>query len=161
MTSPFTASVFYRDPLAAMKWLEQAFGFEIGLLVTDETGNLGHAEMSYAGGASDIGGEWSSQDLLAPASLKSPASLGGVGTQFVRVRLESGLDRHCEHARAAGAGITQEPQDQFYGDRIYRALDPGGHVWTFSEAVAEVSIQDMERASGLKIAAGRRGRSDA
>lgn len=161
MTSAFTPSVFYRDPLAAMRWLEAAFGFETSLLVTDQAGHVGHAQMTYAGGVVDIGGEWSSPELLGPASLKSPASLGGVGTQFVRVRLASGLDAHCERARAAGARITQEPQDQFYGDRTYRALDPEGHVWNFSEAVAEVSVAQMERASGLKFAIPPKEPSDA
>lgn len=34
-------------------------------------------------------------------------------------------------AQAGGAVIEQELQDQFYGDRTYRAKDPEGHVWTF------------------------------
>jgi len=161
MSSPFTPVVFYRDPLAAMKWLEEAFGFETSILVTDQAGNVGHAQMGYDGGVVDIGGEWSSPELLGPASLKSPVSLGGAGTQFIRVRLPSGLDRHCECARAAGARITQEPKDQFYGDRTYRALDPEGHVWNFSEAVREVSVQEMERASGLTFAARPTETSDA
>ena len=28
MASPFTPVVFYRDPMAALRWLEKAFGFE-------------------------------------------------------------------------------------------------------------------------------------
>jgi uncharacterized glyoxalase superfamily protein PhnB len=149
--SPFTPSVFYRDPLAALKWLENAFGFETSMLVTDETGAVGHAEMSFAGGRINVGGEWASPELLGPAAMKSPASLDGAGTQFVRVALLEGIDAHCERARAAGARITQEPADQFYGARVYRALDLEGHVWSFDQTVAQVSIQAMEKASGLTI----------
>ncbi len=144
-------AVFYRDPLAALGWLEKAFGFETSLLVTDDDGNVGHAEMSFRGGAIGIGGEWASPELLGPAAMKSPLSIGGVGTQFVRIHLPEGLDAHCERARGAGARIVQEPADQFYGARTYRALDPEGHVWNFDQPAAELTIAEMEQASGLKI----------
>lgn len=144
-------NVFYQDPIAAMKWLERAFGFETTTLVTDAEGNVGHAEMSFMNSPVGIGGEWGG-DLLGGAQMKSPASLGGNGTQFVRVALKEGLDAHCERARTAGARITAEPADQFYGARTYRATDPEGHVWNFSQEVREVSGEEMERVSGLKIA---------
>jgi len=149
--SPVTPAVFYRDPLAAMRWLEAAFGLETTMLVTDDAGHVGHASMAWRGGAIDIGAEWSSPELLGPAEMKSPKSLGGTGTQFVRLRVEGDIDAHCERARAAGARITQAPTDQFYGARTYRALDLEGHVWNFQRTVAEVSVADMEAASGLKI----------
>jgi len=152
MSSPFTPVVFYRDPLAAMRWLEQAFGFETSLLVTDESGKVGHAEMTFGGdGHIGVGGEWAAAQLIGPASLKSPASLDGAGTQFIRVALEAGIDDHCARAEAAGARITQRPENQFYGARVYRALDPEGHVWNFDQTVENVSTADMEKASGLKI----------
>ena len=54
----FTPVVFYRDPLAALKWLEAAFGFETTLLVTDDKGRVGHAEMSFGDGHIGVGEEW-------------------------------------------------------------------------------------------------------
>ena len=57
-----------------------------------------------------------------------------------------------ERARAAGAHISQEPEDQFYGDRTYRAIDPEGHVWVFTQPVRAVSVAEQEAATGLKIA---------
>jgi len=146
-----TPVVFYRDPIAALKWLEAAFGFETSMLVTDDAGRVGHAEMKVGEAVIGVGAEFASPDLLGPAAMKSPASIGGVGTQFVRVHMDEGLDAHCDHARAAGARITQAPADQFYGARVYRALDLEGHVWNFDQPVAEVSIADMEKASGLTI----------
>jgi uncharacterized glyoxalase superfamily protein PhnB len=144
-------AVFYRDPMAALHWLEKAFGFETSMLVTDDDGNVGHAEMSFGDGRIGVGGEWASPEQLGPAEMKSPLSLGGAGTQFVRISLAQGLDAHCERARAAGARITQEPKDQFYGARTYRALDPEGHVWNFDQPIADLSIAEMEQASGLTI----------
>ncbi|WP_372785618.1 VOC family protein [Phenylobacterium sp.] len=144
------ASLFYKDPIAAMKWLEQAFGFETTILLTDAEGRLGHAEMEFRGCPVSIGGEFGGA-LLGGAQMKSPENLGGNSNQFLRVELADGIDAHCERARAAGARITAEPQDQFYGSRTYRALDIEGHVWNFSQAVRVVSGEEMEKASGLKI----------
>ena len=146
----FVPTVFYRDPLAALKWLETAFGFETTSLVTDAEGRVGHSQMEFRGGAISVGGEWQGREI-GEARMRSPASLEGAGTQFVRVYLAEGLDAHCEHARAAGAHIVAEPEDQFYGARVYRALDPEGHVWNFSQEVRVVSGEEMEEASGLKI----------
>jgi uncharacterized glyoxalase superfamily protein PhnB len=142
--------VFYQDPIAAMRWLEQAFGFETTTLVTDAEGRVGHAEMDFRGSPVEIGGEWAGPPL-GGAAMKSPASLGGVGTQFLRISLDEGLDAHCAHARAAGARITQDPEDQFYGARTYRAMDPEGHIWNFAQALHAPSIAEMEEASGLKF----------
>src|SRR5579863_3227503 len=105
MPSPFTPVVFYRDPMAALKWLERAFGFETSLLVTDEAGNVGHAEMSLGEGHVGVGGEWGAAELIGPAKMRSPASLEGQCTQFIRVSLETGIDEHCAKAEAAGARI--------------------------------------------------------
>ena len=146
----FVPNVFYRDPLAALKWLEAAFGFETVNLVTDADGKVGHSEMNFLGGAIGVGGEWEGPPL-GDAKMRSPASTGGVATQFIRVHLPDGLDAHCERARAAGARIVAEPEDQFYGARVYRAADPEGHIWNFSQEVRQVTAQEMARVSGLKI----------
>jgi len=145
-----TPVLFYRDPMAALKFLEQAFGFEITMLLTDDQGRLGHSELNYDGGAISVGGEWESEALLGPAKMRSPASLDGAGTQFLRIAVAEPIDEHCARARAAGARISQAPEDQFYGDRTYRALDPEGHVWNFYQKVREVSLSEMQAASGLK-----------
>ncbi len=36
---------------------------------------------------------------------------------------------------AGGAKILDEPEDQFYGDRRYSAVDPEGHHWYFAQHV--------------------------
>lgn len=146
----FVPAVFYKDPIAALKWLERVFGFEIASLVTDAEGKLAHSEMTFHGAALNVGGEWEGA-IVGPARMRSPATVEGINTQFVRIHLEDGLDAHCEHARAAGAQITDEPQDQFYGSRTYRALDPEGHVWNFSQDVRVVTGEEMEKATGLKV----------
>jgi len=150
-TPVFVPAVFYKDPLAALKWLERAFGFETVSLVTDADGNVAHSEMAFQGGYITVGGEWQSAELVGPARMRSPATIEGVNTQMIRVHLPDGLDAHCEAARAAGATIVAEPETQFYGARVYRALDPEGHVWNFSQEIEVVSGAEMEARSGLTI----------
>lgn len=137
------SSIYYEDRRAAIDWLEKAFGFERSMIITDEKGEIAHAEMTFGDGYVMIGGRWA--DFTA-----TPGDVGGKNTQNVHVQLPDGLDAHCERARAAGATILQEPGDQFYGDRTYRAADIGGHVWTFGQTVKQVKPGEWDAASGLK-----------
>jgi uncharacterized glyoxalase superfamily protein PhnB len=143
----FIPAVFYKQPKAALRWLEDAFGFELTLLVEGPEGDERylHSELSLHGqGRLMVGGEWADW-------VKSPASIGGSNTQSLRVQLPSGLDAHCERARGAGAVILAEPKTEFYGDRTYRCTDPEGHNWTFAERVQELSVAEMEKAGGVKF----------
>ena len=67
------------------------------------------------------------------------------------MQVSDDIDGHCAKARAAGAEILAAPEDQFYGDRTYRARDPEGHIWTFGQTVRAVSREEAEKASGLRI----------
>jgi uncharacterized glyoxalase superfamily protein PhnB len=148
----FVPAVFYKDPIAALKFLEKAFGFEIASLITDGEGKLAHSEVTFQGGALNVGGEWEGASLVGPARMRSPRTVEGMNTQMLRVTLREGIDEHCARARAAGAVITAEPEDQFYGDRVYRALDPEGHVWNFAQTVAAFDPEAMHEKMGLKLA---------
>lgn len=136
-------AITYRDSMAAFEWLQTAFGFEPAMLLTDADGRLAHSEMVFGDGWIMVGNEWSENH-------KSPMSLGGKCTQSVHLQMDSDIDAHCERARAAGAEILMEPEDQFYGDRTYRARDLEGHIWTFAQTVREVPAEEWERDSGLK-----------
>jgi uncharacterized glyoxalase superfamily protein PhnB len=140
----FIPSVAYKNPRAALDWLERAFGFEISGVFTDSKGEIVHAEMTHGDGVIMVGGEW--ENWAA-----SPASSNGVNTQRVHVRIAKDIDGHCEKARAAGATIVMGPDDAFYGDRTYVALDLEGHRWTFAQLVKHVSVEEMEEASGFKF----------
>ncbi len=149
MNDPFRrpslgSGLFYRDPWTALDWLEKAFGFERSMVIENKDGHLEHAEMRFGDGYIMLGYEWA--DFVA-----SPASIGGKNTQSIHVHLQDGIDAHCERAKAAGAEILMAPADQFYGDRTYRARDPEGHVWTFAQTVRNVSREEAEQTSGLKI----------
>lgn len=151
MAAPtFQPTAFYRDPMAALRWLEKAFGFETTTLVTEPGGQVGYSEMSFHGGVVSINPEFTG-DIVGGVRMTSPLALEGRCTQFIRVHLAEGIDEHCARARAAGARITQAPEDQFYGERTYRCLDLEGHVWNFAQPVAAPTLAEMEAASGLKM----------
>ena len=142
--APLISAICYRDPRAALDFLERAFGFELVMLIEDDQGQVVHSEMRYGNAALMVGQEWSDDH-------KSPASIGGKNTQTVHVQITSDVDAHCARARAAGFEIIMEPADQFYGDRTYRCRDPEGHIWTIGQTVQAVSREQAEAASGLKI----------
>jgi uncharacterized glyoxalase superfamily protein PhnB len=137
-------ALYYDDAAAALAWLEKAFGFETRLCVSNADGVVVHAEMSYGNGRVMIGpagwAEWA----------KSPKSLGGANSGGIHIGVTD-ITAHCAQARAAGATIVQEPADQFYGDRTYRASDLEGHSWTFGQHQRDVSAAEMEAATQLKV----------
>ena len=47
--------------------------------------------------------------------------------------------------------ITQEPTDQFYGARTFRALDHEMHLWVFQQPMRELTLEEMSAASGLTL----------
>lgn len=140
------SALSYRDPKAAFRWLEDAFGFEPSFVLLDEDGNLGHAQMTYGQSTLMVGSEWDADHV-------SPASVGGRNTQTVHVKLDDGedIDAHCARAREAGAWVIAAPETQFYGDRTYRACDPEGHIWTFAVTVEHTTPEQWRETAGFTV----------
>ena len=138
------SALVYRDPRAALAWLEKAFGFETVMLIEDPSGAVVHSEMRFGDTLVMVGQEWDEQH-------KSPASLGAKNTQSLHIHIDTDIGAHFERAKAAGAEVYAEPETQFYGDRTYRCRDPEGHIWTVGQTVAAVSREEAEAATGLKI----------
>jgi uncharacterized glyoxalase superfamily protein PhnB len=139
-----TSGVFYRDPHAAIEWLRRVLGFELLMLLETPDGAVAHAELGLGSARIMLGGEWG--DVC-----RSPITTGGLNTQSLHVTVAEDVDGHFGRARAAGADVVAEPEDQFYGHRLYRCRDPEGHVWTVGQVVRQVSREEAERATGLKI----------
>ena len=125
----------YADAKAAIDFLTTAFGFTERLRMPDEEGRVTHAEVELGDGVVMFG---------TPESHKTPKELGGT-TQSIYVYVDD-VDAHYEHAKAAGAEIIRDPEDQFYGDRNYGARDPEGHEWLFGTHVRDVSPEEMQSA---------------
>ncbi len=59
----------------------------------------------------------------------------------VMVRVED-VDAHHAHAVGYDAMIVSPPADYPYGERQYTSRDLAGHVWTFSQTLADVTPED-------------------
>lgn len=129
----FSSCAVYRDAAAAIDWLGRAFGFTVRLRVEGEGGRVEHCEMEYGDGLLMVSQEDPGSARVWKRSLRSPASLGGQGTQTLMFFVDD-AEAHCARARAAGAVIVEEPAvhdygDDYWADRSYGALDPEGHLW--------------------------------
>jgi PhnB protein len=61
------------------------------------------------------------------------------------------VDQALERAVAAGAEILVPAQNQFWGDRTARILDPCGHVWMVASRIEETTeAQRAERWSDIR-----------
>lgn len=49
------------------------------------------------------------------------------------------VDQAVERAVAVGAKTLMAPQNQFWGDRTARIVDPAGHVWTVASRIEETT----------------------
>jgi uncharacterized glyoxalase superfamily protein PhnB len=143
-----TPLLWYDDPNAALAWLEKAFGFETRLVVDDGKGGVIHSETAFEDGVLMVVGP--------PSGRAASPKTAGANTASVHVQLKTGIDAHCERARAAGAEIEREPADQAYGDRVYTCRDPEGHPWSFGQTIAVMTTEAMAEATGRKITESRR-----
>lgn len=115
----------YRDARAAIDFLVEAFGFEPKLVVEGDDGSIEHAQLQHGTGMVMLGSIRDDEygRLLAHGDRVVPS-----GAVYVVV---PDVHAHAEHARAAGAEIVTEPEEQDYGGADYTARDPEGVIWSF------------------------------
>ena len=120
-------TVVYEDVGDAVAWLTRAFGFVEKVRIGDH-----RAQLDTGGGAVIVAD--------ATHGRRPPAAQHGT-THSTMVRVRD-IDAHYRAALAAGARIAGEPADLPFGERQYSARGPAGHLWTFSESVADVLPED-------------------
>jgi uncharacterized glyoxalase superfamily protein PhnB len=114
----------YADIPSAYDFLARAFGFGPGRVDVDGGGNPVHGEVDAFGQTI-----WLHRPL--PAQRLGPPNIDGVIHGGLVVRVPD-VDAHRARARAAGAEVRSDPEDQPYGQREYEARDPEGHRWWFA-----------------------------
>lgn len=124
MTQRIVPMLAYEDAPAAIDFLCRAFGFKERGRMAGEGGTVGHAELELDDNIVMLASVW------RDGGLATPNELGAVHCQL-RCAV-SDVDAHWRQARAAGAIVLDEPADQDYGERVYRAIDPEGHRWIFA-----------------------------
>ncbi len=123
-------SLCYVDAPAAIKWLEQAFGFTPKLVVPGENGAVMHSQLIGPDGESMIM-LFSIREESFYKEMRPPQVLGGSNQQIYLV--VDDVDAHYARADAAGATTLMPPTAMDYGGSCYAVADPEGHVWNFGD----------------------------
>jgi uncharacterized glyoxalase superfamily protein PhnB len=113
----------YPDIVAAIDWLTGAFGFSLRLQIAT------HRAQLNAGDGAVV--------LTHNPAFKETSPVG----YSVMVRVAD-VDAHHNRAIQYQARILAPPCDHPYGERQYTVADLAGHIWTFSESVADVDPRD-------------------
>lgn len=111
----------YPDVRGAVDWLCRAFGFALRLQIADHRAQLKLGDGCIVLGTRDRSGRACNCSVM--------------------VRVDQ-IDVHYERALAFGARSLSAPANYPYGERQYSVEDFAGHVWTFSESIADVNPED-------------------
>jgi len=124
------------DVAAAIDFCKTAFdAVELGRRPGPD-GAVAHALLKVSGAMVILEAEWPTLASRAP-------QLDGSSPVVVFVYVED-VDKVIERAVTAGARILLPVQNQFWGDRTGRIIDPSGHVWTIATRVEETSSAQRE-----------------
>ena len=125
--SSLATEMRYRDVAAAADWLCAAFGFEKQSVALSESGAVHYAQLTFG----------NAMLMLAPVRdtpldrfMKQPDESGGAETQSCYFVVDD-AGVHYARAKAAGAEILLDLQDDVFGGRGYSCRDPEGHIWAF------------------------------
>jgi uncharacterized glyoxalase superfamily protein PhnB len=110
----------YEDAPRAIRWLNEAFGFEKQFVVPGEGDTVAHAELRL--GAGTI--------MMGSGGAPDPKNPWATERHGIYVVVDD-VDAHFARAKAAGARIERPPADTEYGSREYSVRDCDGHLWSF------------------------------
>jgi len=128
----------------AIEFYKDAFGAEELMRMEAPGGKIGHAELKIGDSILMI------SDAFPQTTTKPPSELGGT-TAGVFLYVED-VDSVVSRAVKAGAQVTQEVEDMFWGDRFGSVKDPFGHVWSIATHVKDLTPEEI--AEGAKQAMG-------
>jgi len=128
----------------AIEFYKDAFGAEELMRMEAPGGKIGHAELKIGDSILMIA------DTFPQTTTRPPRELGGT-TAGVFLYVED-VDSVVSRAVKAGAQVTQEVDDMFWGDRFGSVKDPFGHVWSIATHVKDLTPEEI--AEGAKQAMG-------
>ena len=133
------------DAAEAIAYYKKAFGAQETVRMDAPDGKIGHAELKI--GDSHV----MLSDPFPQASTKPPKELGGTSASiFMYVE---DVDEVVQTAVDAGATVTMEVEDQFWGDRFGSITDPFGHSWSIATHVEDLTPEEIEERGKAAMAA--------
>ncbi len=121
----------------AIEFYRKAFGAEEVLRVPMPDGRIAHAEVRIGGSIVMLHDEAPEWQAFSPQTIGDTAS-----SVLLYV---NDVDAVVKRAVEAGATLTMEVADQFYGDRAGALKDPFGHKWHVATHVEDVAPDEMKR----------------
>lgn len=123
-TTNIWPTLIYRDALAAIQFLETAFGFTTSMVVPNDTDTsvVEHAQLSWPEGGGIMLGS-----AARPENAFSMRPTGAAAVYVVTARPDAIHDQ----AIAAGAKVFAPLKDEDYGSRGFSVTDPDGNIWSF------------------------------
>jgi PhnB protein len=135
------------DAAEALEYYKKAFGAKERGRMEAPDGKIGHAEIQIGDSLVML------SDPFPQASTRTPKELGGTSAS-VFLYVED-VDKFVQRAVDAGATVTMEVEDQFWGDRFGTITDPFGHSWSVATHIEDVPPEEMaERAKAAMAAMG-------
>ena len=133
------------DAAEAIAYYKKAFGAEETVRMDVPDGKIGHAELKI--GDSHV----MLSDPFPQASTTPPKELGGTSASiFMYVE---DVDAVVQKAVDAGATVTMEVEDQFWGDRFGSITDPFGHNWSIATHIEDLTPEEIEERGKAAMAA--------
>jgi PhnB protein len=123
------------DAAQAIEYYKRAFGAEERVRMGAPDGKIGHAELGVGDSVIML------SDPLPQMSTRPPKELGGTSVS-VFMYVED-VDTVVKRAVDAGATVTTEVADQFWGDRFGTITDPFGHVWSIATHVEDLTPEEI------------------
>ena len=133
------------DAAEALDYYKKAFGAKERGRMEAPDGKIGHAEIQIGDSLVMI------SDPFPQATTRTPKELGGT-TASVFLYVED-VDSFVKKAVDAGATITMEVADQFWGDRFGTITDPFGHAWSVATHIEDVPPEEMAERAKAAMAA--------
>jgi len=133
------------DAAEAIEYYKKAFGAKERVRMEAPGGKVGHAELEIGDSLVML------SDSFPQSSTRSPKELGGTSAS-VFMYVED-VDAVVKQAVDAGATVTMEVADQFWGDRFGSVQDPFGHLWSISTHVEDVPPEEMAERAKAAMAA--------
>jgi PhnB protein len=121
----------------AIEFYKKAFGAEEVLRLDMPDGKIAHAEISIGGARIMLHDENPQWKAL------SPQTIGDTGSSLMLYVNDA--DAVVKRAAEAGATVTMEVADQFYGDRCGNINDPFGHKWSIATHREDVELDEIKR----------------
>jgi PhnB protein len=121
----------------AIEFYKKAFGAKELSRMADPSGKVGHAEIQIGDSRVMLADEYPEMGFL------SPKSIGGTPV-MMHLYVED-VDATVPRAVAAGAKVTREVADQFYGDRGGKIEDPFGHSWYVATHKEDLSQEEIQK----------------